>query len=241
MCLFHSKPNDTNWGIQYKYYINAGHKWGLHGVKCPVCGKTRCVIGVDYPTVDLSHLPKINRFSKRWPVNPEEQDDMRRLIIPMLPPNSYLPPGADFGPLVGKAWGKFGDFAWLNPWTMFMLRQTYEKLVSVGIQMPILGMPPEIKFRSKTYPDLVEPQIEPLARLVPASFDPPDSQPCPGCGRYSRHLVKMIVDGASVPFHVDLFRSRDHPTYILATERFKEAVEKFNMTDILFEEVEVQG
>jgi hypothetical protein len=39
---------------------------------------------------------------------------------------------------------------------------------------------------------------------------------------------------------VDLFRARDHPTYILATERFKEAVEKFNITDILFEEVEVQ-
>ncbi len=241
MYLFHTKPDDANWGIQYKYYINAAHKWGLSGVTCVVCNTTWITVGIEYPALDLSNLPTVDLYCIHKPVSLEVMENLRHPIIPMLPPNSYLPPSTDIGPLVGKAWGKFGDFAWLNPWTMLMQRQTYQSLVSVGVQMPILGMPPEITFRSKTFPDLVEPQVEALARLVPASFIPPVSQPCPGCGRYSRKLERMIVDGASIPSHVDLFRPRDHPTYILATERFVKAVQKFNMTDILFEEIEVRG
>jgi len=184
-------------------------------------------------------LPTASRYRNRLPVSPEELEELRRPIIPLLPPEAILPPGTDFGPLVGKAWGKFGDFAWLNPWTILMQRGTYEALVSAGVRMPMPGLVPELKFRSKSFPDLVEPQVEPLVNLVPASFLPPESPVCPACGLDSRELDRMIVDRASVPSHVDLFRARDHPTYILATERFVEAVQEANMTDILFKEVEV--
>lgn len=239
MHLFHIERDKANWGKLFKYDIHAAHKWGLPGVNCSVCGSTWGMTGVEYPAVDLSFLPAADRYLNRWPVSPEELDDLRRPIIPLLPSKTILPPGTDFGPLVGKAWGKFGDFAWLTPWTMLMRCDIYEALVSAGVRLPVVGMDPELKFRSKSFPDLVEPQIEPLANLVPSSFILPDSPACTACGRHSRELERMIVDGASVPSQVDLFRPREHPTYILSTERFKEAVQDLNMTDILFIEVDV--
>lgn len=240
MRLFHAKPDDVRWGRIYKYDINAAHKWGLPGVKCSACGSTWATTGIEYPAVDLSILPTAYRYRDRRPVSIEELNDLRLPIVPLLPPNAILNPGTDLGPLVGKAWGKFGDFAWLAPWTMLMRREVYEKLSSYGVQLPIEGMAPELKFRSKSFPDLVEPQIEPLANLVSDSFLPSESFSCLACGRDSRKLERFIVDGNSVPNHVDLFRTRDHPTYILATELFVNAVQKLSMTDILFTEVDVK-
>lgn len=240
MRIFSINEDKSNWGFLYKYGIDATHNWKLPLINCTVCNRPRGIVGVIYPTVDLSSLPTVGLYMGHKPVNIEELDDLRQPIIPMLPPNSYLPSGTQFGNLEGNAWGKFGDFVWLAPWILIMQRQSYQKLVSEEVQMPVVGMTPQIKFRSKNHPDLVELQVEPLARLVPESFIPSESTECPGCGFHSRELNRFIVDSSTIPSHVDLFRTRDHPTYILATERLKDVVEKFNMTDILFEEVDVQ-
>lgn len=196
--------------------------------------------GVEYPAIDLSSLPTINRYLDRRPVSVEELNALRLPVKSLLHPDAITPPGTDFGPLIGKAWGKFGDFAWLNPWTMLMRRSTFETLDSNGVRLPKLGIKPDLKFRSKSYPDLVEPQVELLADLFPASFSPSESMNCLACGRNPKRIERFIIDGSSVPSHVDLFRSRDHPTKILATENFVDVVQKFNMTDIMFTDVDVE-
>jgi uncharacterized double-CXXCG motif protein len=223
MRLYTVKPDDLNWGKRYKYDINAAHKWGLPGVRCPVCGSTWSTTGVEYPVVNLSSLPTAERYRNRWPVSLEEFDDLRVPIASQLSPQALLPPGADFGPLVGRASGKFGDFAWTTPWTMLLRREIYVEIVSYGVKLPKDVVVPELKFKSESIPDLVELQIEPLANLIPASFSDEGSV-CTACGRDSRKVERFIMDGASVPTHVDLFRTRDHPTHIITIERFVEAV-----------------
>lgn len=239
MRLFSVKPDDVSWGKLFKYEINAAHKWGLPGVSCSVCESTWAMTGVDYPAIDLSSLPIINRYLDRKPVSVEELNALRLPVRPLLNSDAMTPPGTDFWPLVGKAWGKFGDFAWLNPWTMLMKRSTFETLDYNGVRLPKLGLKPDLKFRSNLYPDLVEPQIELLADLLTASFSPSESTNCPACGRNPHKIERFIVDGFSVPSHVDLFRAREHPTNILATEHFVDVVQKFDMADIIFSEIDV--
>jgi len=240
MRLFCIKPDDTNWGIRYKYQIDASHKWGLPGVNCDVCGNTWAMTGIIYPTIDLSSLPNSSRFLNVSPVLVAEYKSLSSYISNLFPSIPFLPPGTDLGPLVGKAWGKFGDFAWPNSWNMLMQKTTYEVLVSRGVLLPAQGLTPELVFRAKFPPDLIEPEIHPSARLAKTAFIPINSSPCPSCRRNSHKLQRIVVDVSSIPTNYDLFRSRDHPTHILATEKFIEEVKALQLSDISFFEVNVE-
>jgi hypothetical protein len=46
MLLFHTTPDDANWGKNYKYYVNATHKWGLPGVYVQYVIQLGSMIGV---------------------------------------------------------------------------------------------------------------------------------------------------------------------------------------------------
>jgi hypothetical protein len=95
---------------------------------------------------------------------------------------------------------------------------------------------PQLRFSKNQPADLVELEIEPIALLADESFLL-NGEPCAGCGRESRRVNVPLVSASSVPQHVDLFRPRNFPTYILGNERFKEAVEALSLKGIVFSDL----
>jgi hypothetical protein len=109
--------------------------------------------------------------------------------------------------------------------------------VNCGATLP-RAITPRLEFRSKSPPELLELQIEPLAHLSPTAFSSPEPSLCPSCGFDARKLERAVIEGASVPSHVDLFRPQDLPAMILATERLAEAVQHLGLTGISMSEVD---
>lgn len=234
MRLFHLQPEDK----QFEYEIDASHMWGLPGVQCSACGRTWSTTGIAYPALDLSKLPSVGRYCNPSPVAVEELLELRASILPLSPAEFVLPPGAEFGPLVGRARGRFGDFAWVNPWTMLIRREALLRLTSEHIRLPRF-VAPHLNFGSEPPVDLLELQIEPHASLSVKSFVSGESSSCSVCAYDARKVQRVIVSRASIPSRAELFRLRDFPTLILATEYFVKIVRKWNMTGILMSEVDI--
>lgn len=235
MRLFEVLP-DVRWR---RGEIDATHKWGLPGLTCATCGATWSAVGLAYPSVDLSALPSEKRYRDRWPVTLGELDELRHPIIPLMPDGSIPPPGTHFGPLVGKTKGTFGDFAWLNPWTLLIRSEALERLCYADMHMPI-GVRPALTYSEKDPPDLLELQIEPKAKTALGSLPPNAVPQCRSCGRQALTLPEYIViEQSSIPQNLDLFRGQDFTTLIFATERFAEAVQNLKLTGMVFREVDV--
>ena len=217
------------------FEIDAAHKWTLPGVKCEVCGDTWATTGVEYPTVDISAESYAKEYENPWPVGLADLEQRRARIRSHFRDDALLPPGAEFGPLDGKSSGRFPDFVWLSPWTLLLKRAAYEQLGSHSVALP-RAVAPQLRFRGNERADLVELEIEPLALLAAESFLP-NGEPCAGCGREGRRVNVPVVSASSVPHHVDLFRPRNFPTYILGNERFKEAVEALSLKGIVFSDL----
>jgi hypothetical protein len=63
---------------------------------------------------------------------------------------------------------------------------------------------------------------------------------CPVCKlERKKQLVREIVEGSSIPNNIDIFRVSNHPTIILATERFIEAIEGHNYVNISYSPSEI--
>jgi hypothetical protein len=62
-------------------------------------------------------------------------------------------------------------------------------------------------------------------------------EPCKSCGREGRQVDVPIVSRDSIPADMDLFRARNFPTYILGTERFKQAVDELGLEGMVFQEL----
>jgi uncharacterized double-CXXCG motif protein len=150
---------------------------------------------------------------------------------------SELPPGTEFGPLVGSALGSFGPFYFQNPWTLLVQRDVLERLLAEGVR-GLKGCRTELRFRQKKAPDLLELQIEPHGLLHPDCIPPEDRVPCSRCGRQGFSLPdEPILDAASLPMDRDLFRLANFATMIIATERFKDAVQRLELGEIVFREL----
>jgi uncharacterized double-CXXCG motif protein len=118
--IYDLNPDDSLWHQGIRYEIDAVHKWGLPGLKCPVCGATWATTGIEYPAVDLSSLPDEEVFRDGWPVPLAEFQRRQEEVRALAPPDAMLPPGADFGPSVGRASGQFTDLCWPARWTLFL-------------------------------------------------------------------------------------------------------------------------
>lgn len=115
--------------------IVASHKWGLPGLNCTDCS-TWSQIGIHYPSVDLSSLPRESEYRRLWPVSVEEFEARRSAVEPVVPKDAMLLPGTEFGPLIGEAKGDFGDFAWRDSWTLLARPRTLNQLSEAGVKLP---------------------------------------------------------------------------------------------------------
>ncbi|WP_164017785.1 double-CXXCG motif protein [Pyxidicoccus trucidator] len=217
--------------------FDATHKWRLPGVRCHTCGATWASAGHQYPAVDLSQMPERREFEVARPEPFREFARLRELVRPLAPPNAPLPPGTHLGPLVGLASGEFGPFTSLGDVLWVIRRHALERLQAEGVR-GLLGCRTELRFRQKNPPELLELQIEPHGRLHPDCIPPDVPPPCPTCGWvYFRLPDEPILDAASLPPELDLFRVGDYSTVIVGTERFMEAVRRLEPGGITFHEL----
>ncbi len=212
----------------YTASIDGANKWSLPGVKCSGCGATWAGSGTQYPGVDLSDLPERAKFVRRWPVPDTELARLRELVRPLAPPGAELPPGTRFGPLEGRASGTFGPFTSQGNITWVVRRDSLGRLQAEGV-CGLQGFPTALRFRQKDPPELLELQIEPHGRLHPDCLPPDLPPPCATCGRLGlTRPDEPILDAASLPTDLDLFRMGDFSTMVIGTERFMEAVRRLD-------------
>ncbi|WP_164017115.1 double-CXXCG motif protein [Pyxidicoccus trucidator] len=221
---------------KYGGYFDGSNKWKLPGARCHTCGVTWSGSGHKYPCVDLSQLPEHREFEKARPEPFSEFARLRELVRPLAPPNTELPPGTGFGPLVGRA---IGEFAAISLYSAMPLvrREALEHLQEEGVQ-GLLACPSALRFRQKSPPELLELQVEPRGRLHPDCIPPDVPPPCATCGRFAvSRPDEPILDASSLPTDLDLFRVGNFATMVIGTERFMEAVRRLELDGITFREL----
>jgi uncharacterized double-CXXCG motif protein len=220
-----------------------GHKWSLPGVHCPVCNVTGATTGEAYPSVDLSHLSahEQKKYSARVEEDYAEFERLREQVRPLTPLGVPLRPGTAFGPMNGLARGEYGPLVLVNPWELLMRREPMERFQAEGLR-GLKGVRTEWRFRKKNPPELLEMELLPLGDFHPDCV-PERPSPCPKCGRAGvKRPEEPILDAATLPQDVDLFRLGAFKTMILCTERFVEAVRRLGYEeDIAFRELPVRG
>jgi uncharacterized double-CXXCG motif protein len=237
MTRFYWLNEDMTVATLYGGYVDAASKWGLPGVRCHTCGATWSDLGHNYPSVDLSQLPEHREFEKARPEPFPEFARLRELVRLLAPPNAELPPGTEFGPLVGRASGDFGPIVWAGVEKLLVRRDALERLQAEGVR-GLLGCRTQLRFRKKDAPELLELQVEPRSRLHPDCIPPEVPPPCPTCGRHAfRRPDEPLLDTASLPTDRDLFRVGNYASMVIGTERFMEAVRRLELDGITFREL----
>jgi uncharacterized double-CXXCG motif protein len=240
---FYQADEDTSQGYTGNL-DDAVNTWGLPGAQpCPTCRAGGGKLGLQFPCVDLSSLPEEERkkLSDPWPVPPEEMSRLIELVRPLAPAWAVLKPGAVFGPITGKGSGRFGDLFMQTPWVLLMRREALESLQEAGVR-GLQGCPINVKFRGKDAPELLELQLRLYGRLHPACIPPDRKPPCPTCGNPSKGKLPdpLILDAATLPGDVDVFRLEEIPGFILVTERFVDAVAGLGLDGVKFRELETR-
>jgi uncharacterized double-CXXCG motif protein len=191
--------------------------------------------------VDLSHLPDQEKYSARVEKDYSEFERLLEQVRALVPPGAPLEPGTEFGPLVGAARGKFGPLCLYPSWTLLSGPEPLARLTAEGLQ-GLKGCRTELRFRKKNPPELLEMELL-LHGHLHRDCLPPDLPPaCTKCGRQGLKLPdEPILDAATLPSHLDLFRLAGFTTMIIATQRFVEAVRRLGYEqDILFRELPVR-
>jgi uncharacterized double-CXXCG motif protein len=224
-------------GSRYTGELNAVPRWGLPGVRCHECGESWASAGVLYPSVDLSGLPEHESFKKARAEPIEEFERLRERVRPLVPAGAPLPPGTEFGPLVGSAQGTFGSFHYDAPWSLLVRREALEALQAKGLR-GLMGCRTELRFRQKKAPELLELQLEAHGQLHPDCLPLARRVACARCGGGgARRPEQPILDAASMPAEVDLFRLSDFRGMMIASERFVEAVRQLGLDGVAFHEL----
>ena len=234
---------DTDTALNYTGGLDGVHRWGLPGVQpCPTCRAGGGSPSLAYPGVDLSRLPEneLKKLSNPWPVPREEISRLTALVQPHTPPWAVLRPGAQFGPLTGSGSGRFGQLFMQSSWSLYLRREALEQLQAAGIR-GLQGCPVDVRFRGKNPPELLELQLELHGRFHPSCLPADRKPPCPTCGNDRLKLpTPIVLDAASLPEDVDVFRMADAWTVILVTERFVDAVTRLELDGVTFRELETR-
>lgn len=116
--------------------IDGVSRWSIPSIECAVCGGYGG-LGESYPTVDLSDFPErtlLEEPRSLQSVSLEEYQRLCELLRPRVPIGAPLEPGTQLGPISGKASGRFGDFFFQSPWTLWASREALEKLQAAGVR-----------------------------------------------------------------------------------------------------------
>nr|BDT31822.1 hypothetical protein MFMH1_14910 [Myxococcus sp. MH1] len=96
----------------------------------------------------------------------------------------------------------------------------------------------ELRFRQKNPPELLEIQLNPVGKLHSDCMPPDHPPPCSTCGRLNlRWPEAPILDAASLPMELDLFRLGNFATMLIGTERLVDTVSRLQLDGITFREL----
>ncbi|WP_257461797.1 SitI6 family double-CXXCG motif immunity protein [Archangium lipolyticum] len=217
------------------------HRWGLPGVHCPTCDASWSGISEAYPSVDLSGLPEAKQLENAWLEEDFQKfERLRQMVRPLVPSWARLIPGTAFGPLVGSARGTFPQIYLLYAWMVIIRREALERLQAEGLR-GLKGSRTELRFRQRNSPELLEVELEPHGLLHPDCLPPGKTEPCGTCGGYEFGLPKQpLLDGASLPEHLDVFRLRNCPGFIVINERFADTLHRLGFEEFSLRELPVR-
>ncbi len=218
--------------------IVAAHTWALPGIQdCPRCYETwaSCVA---YPEADLTDLSGQERYRSRRPQSLYVVHRMREAVRPYVAPGAALPPGSEFGPLVGHGHGKFGDFGWpALPGVMLVRPDIATRLEDAGIT-GLRTIPTRISYWGSEDPLYREIVFGYEGRVFDDALPFGGAPPCDACGHRTLPSGRRApIDPESISGELDIFRGFDVPSCIYATLAFVEAATAFRLTDISFVEV----
>jgi uncharacterized double-CXXCG motif protein len=171
-----------------------------------------------------------------------EFERLREQVRPLAPPGVHLWPGTKFGVLRGAAKGEVGPLLLVKSWEFLMRREVLEHLQAEGVR-GLKGCRARLRFLRKDPPELVEMELLPRGRLHRECLLADRPPPCPKCERNGTPWPDApILDAATLPQELDLFRLEDFMTMIIATERFVETVRRLGYEqDIVFRELPVSA
>jgi uncharacterized double-CXXCG motif protein len=231
---------------RYSGYHTYDRKWFLPGVQCPECKAIWSTAADAYASVELSVLSvqEQEKYSARCEDDYVEFERLREQVRPLAPPGVHLWPGTGLGPMMGSTQGTFGPLVLAHSWNLLMQREPLERLQAEGLR-GLKGCRTQLRFRKKNPPELLEMELLPRGRVHPDCLPPDRPAPCSKCGRkgWTRPPEsELILDAATLPQDLDLFRLEDFLTAILCTERFVEAVRRLGYEqDMAFRELPVRG
>lgn len=223
-------------------YLEATHKWGLPGVSCNICNQVWSNVGIQYPSVDISELSISEELEEGWVASLSELKSFQTEIRTAFPEYHILPPGSEFGCLIGKEVGKksgyFNDFIWNLPWTIILRENTLDKLHFEKLKLP-KTIEPIIKF--KTQPQKIyEFEILPFGNLLNPIFENNRDNACLGCDRIGVSMPhEILVEKETIPIDLDIFRLTNFSTIIVITERLVEAAKRLQLKGAIFNEIKV--
>jgi uncharacterized double-CXXCG motif protein len=186
----------------------------------------------------LSGLPEAKKLEEAY----LEEDfeafvRLRERVRPLVPVGVPLWPGTKFGPLVGSARGTFAQLFMPYAWRLLIRREALAQLHAEGLR-GLEGCRTQLRFRQKQAPELLELQIEAHGLLHPDCIPPGKAVPCARCGRYGFSLPEQpILDRASLPEHLDLFRLANFTTVIVASERLVESIRRLGFEEVSIREL----
>ncbi|MBZ4419282.1 double-CXXCG motif protein [Myxococcus sp. RHSTA-1-4] len=223
--------------------IDGTHKWALPGRElCPTCHAGGGIGGLNYPCVDLSALParELETLSGPGPIARAEFERLLDLVRPFAPPGAWLVSGVGFGALSGKGSGHFGQLVAFYSTDLLVRGEALVKLREAGLNGLEHACPIHVRFRGKSPPEFLEVQLELHGHPHRDCVSPKSKPPCPTCGYEDiRYLTPIILEAASLPEHLDVFRLGKHLD-IIASERFVEAVKRLELGGAKFREVEAR-
>jgi uncharacterized double-CXXCG motif protein len=125
-------------------------------------------------------------------------------------------------------------------WRLLVRREALEQLQAEGIRGLVAGRT-QLRFRQRQAPELLELQIEPRGLLHRDCIPPGKAVPCGKCGRYGFTLPdNPILDRASLPEHLDLFRLANRTTVIVASERLVDAIHRLGFEEVSIRELSLR-
>ncbi len=242
MKLYRISEDCKGWGSNRKYDFTLKHKWEVPMINCKTFGDIWGDSSIAYPTIDCSKLTNEDDFkkyrrSKR--IFLEEFLKLRNQIQHLLSSSLPVPSGTQLGPMLGTTFGQHGDFTWDYSSAVFIHPEALQKLLVAGIKMPTT-VKPEIEARGKIPFEHLEIQTEAHALLSERCIKRMRPN-CPACDSsgISAFIEPDLITKSSIPKNLDLFRMRIRSRFVLATERFFDAVRSLGLTNIVFEPVEV--
>ncbi|WNG62678.1 hypothetical protein F0U59_17165 [Archangium gephyra] len=220
---------------RYTGDVDGVHKWGLPGIlECPSCRATWSGGSKMYPSVDLTAVAALADFEEARAEPIEEYERLCELVRPFLPAGAIVEPGSSFGPLIGKGHGCFGSFVTPLPSWLLVQREAFEKLQAEGLR-GLKGCCTHLRFRRRASPELLELELLPVGRAHPDCLPQDRQPPCSRCGRHGiRRPQELLLDAATLPSHLDVFRLEDFSTTLICTERFVDACQRQGLDGVTF-------